>query len=170
MNELVKRDRRGSVAVITVDNPPVNALSPGVPRESWTRWPRPRGDPAVQAIVVIGGGRTFIAGADIKELEAAPPGAGRRTRSQPSAARDRGCRKPVVMAIHGTALGGGMELAMAGALSRCDVADALCGQPEVNLGIIPGARRDAAAAATGGRRRGRSNCASRASRSRRRRR
>src|SRR5438067_475806 len=101
MNELVKRDRRGSVAVITVDNPPVNALSPGVPQGMMDALAEAAGDASVQAIVVIGGGRTFIAGADIKELELAAAGQGTGPDLSPLLRAIEDCQKPVVMAIHG---------------------------------------------------------------------
>jgi 3-hydroxyacyl-CoA dehydrogenase len=127
------------VAVITVDNPPVNALSPGVPEAISAAISEVQKDSVVRAIVIIGGGRTFIAGADIKELEAAASGAAPRPPRLHTMLRAiEDSAKPVVMAIHGTALGGGLELAMAGHY-RVAVADAQMGQPEVNLGIIPGA-------------------------------
>ncbi len=125
--------------MITINNPPVNALSPGVPEGLVAALDAAEKDPSARAIVIIGGGRTFIAGADIKELELAASGRG----SGPPEfhgilARIEDASKPVVMAIHGTALGGGNEVAMAGHY-RVAVPDALIGQPEVNLGIIPGA-------------------------------
>jgi len=96
-------------------------------------------DAGVRAVVIIGGGKTFIAGADIKELEAAArnPEAGGPD-LHPLLTRVENSTKPVVMAIHGTALGGGLELAMAGHY-RVASPDALLGAPESNLGIIPGA-------------------------------
>ena len=127
------------VALLTVNNPPVNALSPGVPEALQAGIARAVADDGIAAIVIIGGGRTFIAGADISNLEEA-------AWEDPSKAIDlhqllmwiEDVAKPVVMAIHGTALGGGLELAMAGRY-RVAVPDAVVGQPEVNLGIIPGA-------------------------------
>ena len=127
------------VALLTVNNPPVNALSPGVPEALQAGIARAVSDDGIAAIVIIGGGRTFIAGADISNLEEA-------AWEDPSKAIDlhqllmwiEDVAKPVVMAIHGTALGGGLELAMAGRY-RVAVPDAVVGQPEVNLGIIPGA-------------------------------
>src|ERR1700734_1757419 len=87
------------------------------------------------AAVIIGGGRTFIAGADIKELELAASGRGSGPpKFHDILARIEDSSKPVVMAIHGTALGGGNEVAMAGHY-RVAVPDAQIGQPEVNLGI-----------------------------------
>jgi 3-hydroxyacyl-CoA dehydrogenase len=139
MNQLVNLTRQDGVAVITVNNPPVNALSPGVPEGIAAAVEEVEGDPTVRAVVLIGGGRTFIAGADIKELEEAASGRGSGGPSLHGLLRKiEDCSKPVVVAIHGTALGGGLEVAMAGHY-RVASADAQAGQPEVNLGIIPGA-------------------------------
>lgn len=139
MPNLVNLTAQDGVAVITINNPPVNALSPGVPEGLVAALDAAEKDSSARAIVIIGGGRTFIAGADIKELELAASGRG----SGPPQfhgilARIEDASKPVVMAIHGTALGGGNEVAMAGHY-RVAVPDAQIGQPEVNLGIIPGA-------------------------------
>src|SRR5215831_8155251 len=139
MSEMVRLTVANGVAVITIDNPPVNALSPGVPEGISAAIDKAAADPAVSAVVIIGGGRTFIAGADIKQLEEHAHG---RSSSAPNLhdllKKIEDCPKPVVMAMHGTALGGGLELAMAGHY-RVASADAQAGQPEVNLGIIPGA-------------------------------
>ena len=130
---------RDTVAVIAVDNPPVNALSPGVPEAIVQAFDAAERDEAVSAIVFMGAGRTFVAGADINSLERAAWGDREAACDMhPLLARIEDCAKPVVMAIHGTALGGGLEIAMAGHF-RVAVPDALIGQPEVNLGIIPGA-------------------------------
>ncbi len=139
MTQPVTLTAQNGIAVITIDNPPVNALSPGVPEGILTALETAERDPSVRAIVVIGGGRTFIAGADIKELEEAArnPASGGPD-LHPLLTRIEDCPKPVIMAIHGTALGGGLEIAMAGHY-RVAVADASLGAPEVNLGIIPGA-------------------------------
>jgi 3-hydroxyacyl-CoA dehydrogenase len=127
------------VGIITIDNPPVNALSRGVPEAIAGAVEAFQQDPSVLAIVVIGAGRTFIAGADINDLQKAAWG---NTSDAPDLhaflATIEDSAKPVVMAIHGTALGGGLETAMA-AHYRVAVRDALLGQPEVNLGVIPGA-------------------------------
>ena len=138
MSELVKLTRDEGVGVITIQNPPVNALSPGVPEGMIAALEEAGKDPSVRAVVIIGGGRTFIAGADIKELEHAAGGKGAPPKLHDVLAQIEDCAKPVVMAIHGTALGGGLEVAMAGHY-RVAVADAQVGQPEVNLGIVPGA-------------------------------
>jgi 3-hydroxyacyl-CoA dehydrogenase len=139
MNQAVTLSVDQGVALIRIDNPPVNALSPEVIDGLETSLERASRDDSVQAIVIIGAGRTFVAGADIKGLEQLAWGSD-------SGAPDihdlleklEDAGKPVVMAMHGTALGGGLELAMAGHY-RVAVPDAQMGQPEVNLGIIPGA-------------------------------
>jgi 3-hydroxyacyl-CoA dehydrogenase len=139
MDQLVALDRQDGVAVVTINNPPVNALSAGVPEGIAAALDEAERDPSVRAIVIIGGGRTFIAGADIKELELAASGRGAGPpKMHPLFQRIEDYPKPVVMAIHGTALGGGLEIAMAGHY-RVSVPEAQVGQPEVNLGIIPGA-------------------------------
>jgi 3-hydroxyacyl-CoA dehydrogenase len=136
---LVTVTHSGGVAVVAIDNPPVNALSPGVPEGILAAIDGAQFDPSVIAVVVIGAGRTFIAGADIKELERAAHGSGAQGPNlHRLLQRIEDCAKPVVMAIHGTALGGGLEVAMAGHF-RVASPDAQMGQPEVNLGIIPGA-------------------------------
>ena len=139
MGEMVRVSITTGVAVVTIDNPPVNALSPGVPEGISAAIDRAERDPAVAAVVIIGAGRTFVAGADIKQLEEHAHG---RSSGAPNLhdllKKIEDCTKPVVMALHGTALGGGLELAMAGHY-RLARPDAQAGQPEVNLGIIPGA-------------------------------
>ena len=139
MNQLVTRATQDGVAVITINNPPVNALSPGVPEGLLAALEAAEKDASVRAIVIIGGGKTFIAGADIKELELGAKGLGAGPPEfHTFLAKIEDAGKPVVMAIHGTALGGGNEVAMAGHY-RVAVPGAQIGQPEVNLGIIPGA-------------------------------
>lgn len=125
--------------MISIDNPPVNALSPGVPEGISAAIQKAGQDPSVSAVVIIGAGRTFIAGADIKQLEEHAHGRGSGAPNLHDLLKQiEDCPKPVVMALHGTALGGGLELAMAGHY-RVASPDAQVGQPEVNLGIIPGA-------------------------------
>jgi len=138
MGELVLYEIRGSVAVITIENPPVNALSTGVPEGIQAGIDAAAKNPAVRAVVVIGGGRTFIAGADIKDFERAVKGGAGLPSLYPLLLAIEDCPKPVVMAIHGTAFGGGLEVAMAGHY-RVAAPDAQVGQPETKLGIIPGA-------------------------------
>lgn len=139
MNDLVQFTTNNGIAVITINNPPVNALSPGVPEGISESIDRINNDSEIHAAVLIGGGRTFVAGADIKEFGKmvsgqAPRGAG----MLPFLLRVENCTKPIVVAIHGTAFGGGLELAMAGHY-RVAAPSAQVGQPEVKLGIIPGA-------------------------------
>jgi 3-hydroxyacyl-CoA dehydrogenase len=138
MTELVQLKSDNGIAVITINNPPVNALSPGVPEGISEALDQIAGDSYVKAAVLIGSGRTFVAGADIKEF-------GKMTSGEPRGAgllslllKVEDSVKPVIVAIHGTAFGGGMELAMAGHY-RVAVATAQFGQPEVKLGLIPGA-------------------------------
>ena len=129
----------GSVAVVLIDNPPVNALSPETIDGIAAALAQAAADPAARAIVVAAAGRTFIAGADIKGLENVVWGGDSGAPEMHDLLqRIEQCPKPVVMAIHGTALGGGLEVAMAGHY-RVAVASAQLGLPEVNLGIIPGA-------------------------------
>jgi 3-hydroxyacyl-CoA dehydrogenase len=139
MSTLVRLSRdKGDIAIITIDNPPVNALSPGVPEGIATAVEEINNDPSVKAAVLIGGGRTFVAGADIKEFGKMTSGRTRGVGLLPLLLAIENCTKPVVMAIHGSALGGGLELAMAGHY-RVASGDAQVGQPEVKLGLIPGA-------------------------------
>src|SRR6266849_1563999 len=139
MSELVQLTYENGVAVVTINNPPVNALSPGVPEGIAAAFAKIEKDDAVKAVVLIGGGRTFVAGADINEFGKITAGKGMcLDEIKPMLLLVENCRRPVVMAIHGTAFGGGLELAMAGHY-RVAVASALVGQPEVKLGLIPGA-------------------------------
>jgi 3-hydroxyacyl-CoA dehydrogenase len=139
MTDLVQLTKDNGIAVITINNPPVNALSPGVPEGIARAIEEINTDAVVQACVLIGGGRTFVSGADIKEFGKMRAGNAPGTMNFPDLlTRVENCRKPVVMAIHGNALGGGLELAMAGHY-RVALAGAQVGQPEVKLGIIPGA-------------------------------
>jgi len=125
---------RGRVAVLTVDNPPVNALSQHVRKGLHDGIKQATADGAVQAIVIVCAGRTFIAGADITEFGKPP--------TEPSlhSVLDliESSPKPVVSAIHGTALGGGLEVTLA-CHYRVGVKSARFGLPEVKLGILPGA-------------------------------
>src|SRR5579864_882237 len=139
MSDLVQLTKDNDIAIITINNPPVNALSPGVPEGISESIEQIGKDPGVKAAVLIGGGRTFVAGADIKEFGKITSGKTQRgVAFLPLLLRIEDCRKPVVMAIHGTAFGGGLELAMAGHY-RVAAPSAQVGQPEVKLGLIPGA-------------------------------
>jgi 3-hydroxyacyl-CoA dehydrogenase len=138
MSDLILYSIHGETAVITVNNPPVNALSPGVPEGISEAVERAVGDDAVNAIVLIGGGRTFIAGADIKEFGKITSGERKGFSLLPMMQSMEDSPKPFVVAIHGTAFGGGLEVAMGGHY-RVASPSAQVGQPEVKLGIIPGA-------------------------------
>src|SRR5437762_7694136 len=133
--ELVKFEIIDGIGIITIDNPPVNALSPGVPDGIVAAVDRGNADPSVKAMVLIGAGRSFIAGADIRQFGKAP--------SRPANPRRHydvtdDSAKPVVAAIHGYALGGGLETALA-CHYRVAVPSAKVGLPEVQIGILPGA-------------------------------
>jgi len=134
LSESVTLENHGAVAVITIDNPPVNALSHHVRTGITAGMQAANADDAVTAIVLICEGRTFIAGADITEFGNAPQGAS----LQDAQAAMEDSPKPVVAAIHGTALGGGLETAMA-AHYRVGAPSAKFGLPEVKLGLLPGA-------------------------------
>jgi 3-hydroxyacyl-CoA dehydrogenase len=134
----VTTSKHDGVAVISIDNPPVNALSPGVPEGIVKALEEAELDSSVRAAVLVCAGRTFIAGADIKELERAAAGGSGGPDLHPLLQKIEDCAKPVIVAIHGTALGGGLEVAMAGHY-RVATRDAQLGAPEVTLGIIPGA-------------------------------
>ncbi len=139
MSDLVKVEHVNEVVVLSVNNPPVNALSAGVPEAIGAAVAAAQADAGVRAMVLMGAGKTFIAGADIKQLEDMAWGRGAGAPSLHDLLRQiEDCPKPIVMAIHGTAFGGGLEVAMAGHY-RVAAPDAQVGQPEVNLGIIPGA-------------------------------
>jgi len=137
MGDLVQFTKSGNIGVITINNPPVNALSPGVPEGISESIDQLHKDDGLKAAVLIGGGSTFIAGADIKELAKMALGKPRGAGLLALLSKIEDCSKPVVAAIHGTALGGGMEIAMA-CHYRVAVRSAKVGQPEVKLGIIPG--------------------------------
>lgn len=138
MSEFVQITRDDGVAIITINNPPVNALSPGVPEGISEAIDQVSKDDTIKAAVVIGGGRTFVAGADIEEFEKITSGKSPHGEGLLALLlKIEDSRKPIVMAIHGTALGGGLELAMAGHY-RIAAPGAQVGQPEVKLGIIPG--------------------------------
>ena len=134
INEVVDLAAEGTVAVITVNSPPVNALSANVRTGIAEAVQKAGADAAVKAIVIHCAGRTFIAGADITEFGKPPKGV---PLGEVNAILES-CPKPVVAAIHGTALGGGLELALS-CHYRVAVPSAKLGLPEVKLGIVPGA-------------------------------
>lgn len=142
MATFISTEHEGAVALVTIDNPPLNALSSALVQELQAELGRLDGDDATRAIVLRGAGeRAFVAGADIKEFPAlreSGGGEGGAARGIHSLGhRMDAARTPVVAAIKGFCLGGGLELAMC-----CDVRicadNAMFGQPEVKLGLIPG--------------------------------
>jgi enoyl-CoA hydratase len=144
VGEFIRTELDGSVAVVTIDHPPVNALSAPLLEELETEVDRLDGDDAVRAIVLVGAGeRAFVAGADISEFPSLREAAAEAQESgsargiQKLGHRMDAARTPFVAAIHGFCLGGGLEVAMC-----CDIRvaseDAQLGQPEIKLGLIPG--------------------------------
>ena len=139
MSDLVQLTKDKDVAIITINNPPVNAFGPAVSEGISQAIKEITQDESVKAAVIIGAGRTFVAGADIKEFGKITSGkTARGAGLLPLLRQIEDCPKPVVMAIHGMAFGGGLELAMSGHY-RLGAPGAQVGQPEVKLGIIPGA-------------------------------
>ena len=134
MADAVRLEQAGPVAVLVIDSPPVNALGLAVRQGLAEGLAAAEADPDVHAIVIRAGGRTFPAGADISEFGKPP--------ADPwlpeVCNRIEACSKPVIAAIHGTALGGGLEVALS-AHWRIALASAKVGLPEVTLGILPGA-------------------------------
>ncbi len=134
MSTPVSYEREGDIAVITIDSPPVNAMGHAVRAGTVAAIEQAEADAQAKAVVLICAGRTFIAGADISEFD--------KPVQDPwlpeVVARIEACPKIVVAAIHGTALGGGLETAL-GCHYRCAVASAKVGLPEVTLGLLPGA-------------------------------
>src|SRR5271168_4356962 len=134
INSVTELTREGDIAVLTIDSPPVNALSEDVRNGLRDGSRQAAADPAAKAIVLICAGRTFIAGADISEFGKPSKGA---TVPEIQGALE-GNPKPVIAAIHGTALGGGFETALV-CHYRVAVPSAKFGLPEIKLGLIPGA-------------------------------
>src|ERR1700730_9408346 len=134
INASVDLRRDGEIAVVTVDNPPVNALKHEVRAGLVEGLRQVRDDDAVKAVVIACAGRTFFAGADITEFGKPPQAPGLHD----VIATIEAMPKPVVAALHGTALGGGFELALA-CHFRVAVSSARVGLPEVKLGLLPGA-------------------------------
>ncbi len=127
-------ETRGEVGIIFVDNPPVNAISVGVREALIDGCAKLASDPGLKAAVLVCEGRTFMAGADITEFGKPP----RSPSLQDAIEAIERSEKPIVAAIHGTAFGGGLEVALACSY-RTAVASAQVGLPEVKLGILPGA-------------------------------
>ena len=134
INDVTTIEKDGNISIITLNSPPVNALSAPVREGLHKGITEARDDGETEAIVIICEGRTFIAGADISEFGKEPKG--------PSLFEVQefieDSNKPVIAAIHGTALGGGLEVALT-CHYRIAVPSAKCGLPEVNLGLLPGA-------------------------------
>jgi 3-hydroxyacyl-CoA dehydrogenase len=138
---VIQYDVTDGIAVITIDNPPVNALGPGVLEGIEAAVERGVDDPSVKALVLVGAGETFVAGADInifKTVSTRQQSLERSEAFHASLKHIEDASKPIVAAIHGNALGGGLELAMS-CHYRMALASARVGQPEVLLGLIPGA-------------------------------
>jgi enoyl-CoA hydratase len=142
MGTFVTTEHDGAVAIVTIDNPPMNQLSSPLLAELEAEVDRLDGDDRTRAVVLVGAGeRAFVAGADIKEFPALQESGGHEggaSRGLHSVGhRMDAARKPFVAAIRGYCLGGGLELAMC-----CDVRicsdDSKLGQPEIKLGLIPG--------------------------------
>ncbi len=127
-------ERRGDVAVVTLENPPVNALGRAMRDALLAMVDRLDGDESVRAVVLTGAGKLFVGGADVSEFDHPP----QAPHLPDVLARIEDARAPWIAAVHGMALGGGLELALA-CRYRIAAADATFGLPEVNLGIIPGA-------------------------------
>jgi len=134
MSEVVNYECENNIAIITIDNPPVNAISHAVRQGIWDAIEEFEADNDAEAVVLICAGRTFIVGADITEFGKPPqdpwlPGLLDKVEQS---------SKLVIVAMHGTALGGGFETALS-CHYRCALASAKVGLPEVNLGLLPGA-------------------------------
>ncbi|OGT78610.1 MAG: 3-hydroxyacyl-CoA dehydrogenase [Gammaproteobacteria bacterium RIFCSPLOWO2_02_FULL_56_15] len=134
MSDVVSYECAGNIGVITINNPPVNAMSYAVRLGLWRVLDEFLADPGAAGGVLICTGRTFIAGADITEFDRPPedpwlPKLLNKLEASP---------KPMVAALHGTALGGGFETALA-CHYRCALSSSSMGLPEVNLGLLPGA-------------------------------
>ena len=138
MDHLVHLTADNDIGIVTIDNPPVNAMSPGVPEGISIALDRIAADDTLKAAVFLGAGRNFIAGADIKQFSKLASGTFKGADLLPIFLQVEDSAKPIVIAIHGAAFGAGLELAVA-AHYRIALANAQVGQPEVKLGLIPGA-------------------------------
>ena len=134
INDVTTIEKDGNISIITLNSPPVNALSAPVREGLHKGISEARNDKETEAIIIICEGRTFIAGADISEFGKEPKGPSLFEVQEFIEDSD----KPVIAAIHGTALGGGLEVALT-CHYRIAVPSAKCGLPEVNLGLLPGA-------------------------------
>jgi len=136
MDPRVKVERRRAVALITLDNPPVNALSRGIAGAVIEAVKAAEADPALSAIVLTGAGKSFTGGADIREFGETPDPNEPDLRAMIRALE--GAKKPVVAALRGNVLGGGLETAL-GCHWRLGTPEARYGFPEVKIGLLPGA-------------------------------
>ncbi|MFY0633264.1 MAG: enoyl-CoA hydratase/isomerase family protein [Vannielia sp.] len=134
VNDVISIEREGPLALIVIDNPPVNAAGHAVREGLWKAIEAVEADAGVEAVAIYGKGRAFIAGADIKEFGG--------PRLEPIltdvAGRIEACTKPVVAVLHGSCFGGGLEVAI-GCHARVAIPGVKVGFPEVTLGVIPGA-------------------------------
>src|SRR5687768_2430429 len=128
--------KHGDVLIVTSNNPPVNALGHAVRQRLVAAIEEAEADDGIKAVVIACKGQTFFAGADVSEF--GTPKAFEQPMLPQVVDRIENCTKPVVAAIHGTALGGGLEVAL-GCHYRVAVPSAKLGLPEVKLGLIPGA-------------------------------
>ena len=134
MSDQVTLTRDGEIAVVTVENPPVNALGAAVRQGLYKAMEEIDTDDAIKAAIIIGSGRTFPAGADIREFGQPPQPPG----LSEVCTRIEDATKPVIAAIHGTALGGGLEISL-GCHYRIADPKGRVGLPEVLIGVLPGA-------------------------------
>ena len=130
---LVHSRSEDGVAILTIDNPPVNALAQPVRQSLLAAVLAAEADASIRALLIIGAGKQFVAGADIREFEAPP----RQPLLNDVLLKLEACSKPVIAVLNGAALGGGLELALASHY-RCATATAVLGLPEVKLGLLPG--------------------------------
>ena len=128
-----RRRVEDGIAILEIDHPPVNAISQPVRAALQIGLQEAQADPAVRAIVIHGAGRIFVAGADLHEMELPP----REPLLNDVLRQLEACSKPVIAALHGAVLGGGLELALASHY-RCATADVSIGFPEIKLGLLPG--------------------------------
>ena len=147
MTSPVSVTTQSNIAIISIANPPVNAISQAVRQRLLEAAQQINSDAAIRAVVLICQGRTFIAGADISEFGRPPLAPHLPDVLQ--ALTD--CSKPIVAALHGTALGGGLEVALA-CHYRVALKSTKIGLPEINLGLLPRCWRHPVAAAPAGRR------------------
>ena len=133
MGDMVRLQRHGDLAVIEIDHPPVNALSNALRREILAAVQEFIADPVLRGAVLVCVGKTFIAGADLREFDKPP----REVATADICRALDASPKPVVVALHGTALGGGFEIALA-CHARLMAPDGRVGLPEGRVGLIPG--------------------------------